>query len=433
MRNELFYIVLTFIVFNVVGYAQVGIGTNSPDASASLQIFSTNRGFLPPVMTQVQRDAIVNPAEGLMLYCSDCFLEGYFVFKNGNWHSFSIGDDLGNHKATQDIDLGNYHLTGGGADGLTINQNGEVRLSTGMGIKEFSDDPLLADNSNTAVPTEAAVKLYVDSRPDNDNQNISRSGLTVTLQNGGSFQDSVLTEAAVDAMVANNGYLTSFTEVDGSITNEIQDLSLSGNTLSLTGDATTVDLSTFLNADNLGNHTATQNIDLGSSKLVGNGGSNGVTIANDGKISLTSGASVNEFSEDGTLTGNSNFAVPTERAIKTYVDSNAVKLIKSPWGLNNYHANLSNMGNIGNNATDNYGLGLFALNKINDAHSNIAIGFQGQFELTTGNHNTAIGHRSLLNNQTGEFNTALGYRTGLNVTGTGNTLIGTQAGGIYNR
>ena len=53
-----------------------------------------------------------------------------------------------------------------------------------------------------------------------------------------------LTEGEVDAFVANNGYLTA--EVDGSITNEIQDLSLTGNTLSLTDDATTVDLSGYL-------------------------------------------------------------------------------------------------------------------------------------------------------------------------------------------
>lgn len=35
---------------------------------------------------------------------------------------------------------------------------------------------------------------------------------------------------------------------------------------------------------------------------------------------LTSGTSVNEFSTDGTLAGNSDDAVPTEKAVKTYVD-----------------------------------------------------------------------------------------------------------------
>ena len=36
---------------------------------------------------------------------------------------------------------------------------------------------------------------------------------------------------------------------------------------------------------------------------------------------LTSGTSVNEFSTDGTLAGNSDDAIPTEKAVKTYVDN----------------------------------------------------------------------------------------------------------------
>lgn len=40
--------------------------------SAALQINSTTQGFLLPKMTQSQMDKISNPAEGLMIYCSDC-------------------------------------------------------------------------------------------------------------------------------------------------------------------------------------------------------------------------------------------------------------------------------------------------------------------------------------------------------------------------
>lgn len=38
-------------------------------------------------------------------------------------------------------------------------------------------------------------------------------------------------------------------------------------------------------------------------------------------LSLPTGATVNEFSTDVTLAGNSNTAVPTERAVKVYVDT----------------------------------------------------------------------------------------------------------------
>jgi hypothetical protein len=63
-------------------------------------------------------------------------------------------------------------------------------------------------------------------------------------------------------------------------------------------------------------------------------GTSGVAIQNSGviisdtdditgaaSIALDLGATINEFSIDGTLSGNSDTAVPTEKAVKTYVDS----------------------------------------------------------------------------------------------------------------
>jgi len=63
-------------------------------------------------------------------------------------------------------------------------------------------------------------------------------------------------------------------EVDGSITNEIQDLSLSGNTLSLTGDASTVNLSAYLD------NTDAQTLSTGSNSLAISNG-NSVTVDTD--------------------------------------------------------------------------------------------------------------------------------------------------------
>lgn len=45
----------------------VGVGTVSPNASAQLDVVSTSRGFAPPRMTTVQRDAIV-PIAGLEVH-----------------------------------------------------------------------------------------------------------------------------------------------------------------------------------------------------------------------------------------------------------------------------------------------------------------------------------------------------------------------------
>jgi hypothetical protein len=50
------------------GAGDFGIGTNSPAASALMDLTSTTKGFLPPRMTTTQRDAISSPAAGLLIY-----------------------------------------------------------------------------------------------------------------------------------------------------------------------------------------------------------------------------------------------------------------------------------------------------------------------------------------------------------------------------
>lgn len=52
-------------------FAQAGIGTATPDASAMLQVESTTKGLLVPRMLAAQRQAIVNPAAGLIVYQTD--------------------------------------------------------------------------------------------------------------------------------------------------------------------------------------------------------------------------------------------------------------------------------------------------------------------------------------------------------------------------
>jgi len=64
--NLLFFVSL-FLV-RQSSYSQVGIGTSNPSSSAKLEISSTTQGFLPPRMTTTERDAIVSPATGLVIF-----------------------------------------------------------------------------------------------------------------------------------------------------------------------------------------------------------------------------------------------------------------------------------------------------------------------------------------------------------------------------
>jgi uncharacterized protein (TIGR02145 family) len=70
----------------------VGIGTSTPNASSQLDISSTTKGFLPPRMTASQRQAIANPAAGLMIWCTNSGTIGEWQGYNGySWVTLSGG------------------------------------------------------------------------------------------------------------------------------------------------------------------------------------------------------------------------------------------------------------------------------------------------------------------------------------------------------
>ncbi|WP_303319187.1 hypothetical protein Q4Q34_16310 [Flavivirga abyssicola] len=61
---------LTFMLFCFISmsYAQVGIGTVTPNNSSVLDVQSTNKGVLLPRLTNAQKNNIPSPATGLMVY-----------------------------------------------------------------------------------------------------------------------------------------------------------------------------------------------------------------------------------------------------------------------------------------------------------------------------------------------------------------------------
>ncbi len=76
----LFFLILTTNVF-----AQVGIGTVTPNASSVLDITSTTQGMLTPRMTTAQRAAIASPADGLMVYDTDLKAFHYYNSSTTAW------------------------------------------------------------------------------------------------------------------------------------------------------------------------------------------------------------------------------------------------------------------------------------------------------------------------------------------------------------
>lgn len=62
---------LFFMIITTNLFAQVGIGTTTPNASSILDLTSSTQGLLTPRMTTAQRIAIVSPTDGLMVYDTD--------------------------------------------------------------------------------------------------------------------------------------------------------------------------------------------------------------------------------------------------------------------------------------------------------------------------------------------------------------------------
>lgn len=81
------FLMLFVVLLTSYSYAQVGIGTTTPDTSAELEILSTDKGILVPRMTEAQRTAIGTPAEGLLVYQTNNTV-GFWYYNGTIWTTF---------------------------------------------------------------------------------------------------------------------------------------------------------------------------------------------------------------------------------------------------------------------------------------------------------------------------------------------------------
>jgi len=69
-------------------YGQVAIGTATPHQSSILELSDTSKGILVPRMTYKQREKIVLPAEGLLIFQIDT-LKGFWFYSENKWQQIS--------------------------------------------------------------------------------------------------------------------------------------------------------------------------------------------------------------------------------------------------------------------------------------------------------------------------------------------------------
>lgn len=82
-------------------FAQTGIGTTSPEASAKLDVSATNKGFLPPRVTltsQTDNTTIPSPATGLLVYNTgnnNGLVAGYYYWNGSKWATIATSTGSG--------------------------------------------------------------------------------------------------------------------------------------------------------------------------------------------------------------------------------------------------------------------------------------------------------------------------------------------------
>jgi hypothetical protein len=156
--------------------AQVGIGTTTPDASSILELESTEKGFLPPRMTSAQRDAIINPAEGLTIIntstkCLQIYNGSHWfdacqvaadvprvVGANGHiWMDRNLGASRVATSFNDAQAYGDMYQWGRAADGheKRISTNYDTVLSTD-GVAGFDNDPANAWHGQFIVRNSGA-------------------------------------------------------------------------------------------------------------------------------------------------------------------------------------------------------------------------------------------------------------------------------------
>ncbi len=91
-------IIAVFLVISIFSNAQNNVGINPdgslPDPSAALDVVASDKGLLIPRLTSVQRVAIPNPANGLVVYDTDSLCFFFFRVTSNLWVSL-CSDPIG--------------------------------------------------------------------------------------------------------------------------------------------------------------------------------------------------------------------------------------------------------------------------------------------------------------------------------------------------
>jgi len=368
MKN-LFYFLIALATFSVSSQVGIGVPTANINASAQLEVASTTKGFLPPRMTEAQKNTITSPAAGLIIYQTDG-TTGLYYFDGTAWKS-GLGPQ--------------------GIQGL----KGDTGANGSQGIQGLKGDT----GATGAAGSNASVTIGA----------IAGS----STANGGTITSGVLNLAPADG--TNGGIVTNGAQTFAGTKTFNSDLKVNGITIGK--GAGSVSSNTAVGYNNLFNNTSGGwNTAFGSSVLFAN------TTGNNNSGIGYNALSLNTTGNNNTAIGNSSIYSNTTGVNNTAVGSsslfaNTIGTRNVAVGFNSLNANTTGSYNtsLGNSAlisnvsgTNNTALGYFA-NVATDGLTNAtAIGNGATVDAS---NKIQLGNASVTSVNTSATITGAGFKT----------------------
>ena len=203
------------MLFTALSYAQVGINIATPHTSSALDISSTTAGFLPPRMTALQRAEIVNPALGLMVFCTNCASgDGELQVNYASGWKNAAGGDI-----TDPPQIGDYR--DGGIvfyiASTPVDLDGDGDLDTGLvcAIQDHPNAIAWISGGNTRTTENGGTSASIGQGQTNTTAMMGQAGYT-----GGAAKVCDEYTITVNGIIYNDWFLPSKDELNQIYTNK---------------------------------------------------------------------------------------------------------------------------------------------------------------------------------------------------------------------
>lgn len=399
-----------------------GIGTLSPDASSLLEIVSTTKGILISRMTKNQRDAIVSPVEGLLIYQTNGS-PGFYYYSGSDWKAISpkgVNKSLSNLTAPTAVNVNLLPGTAGTLDmGSAANAWKDVYLngSLYLGGVRFLAHQTGSGTDNTAVGKDVLYANTTGNANTGTGFNVLHSNTTGSYNTGSGYNALYTNTSGAYNIAAGASAL--YANVTGgsniAIGRNAMNNNINGNSNIAIGNRA------------LYNNTIRSSIvAIGDSALFNNGLGSIYSFQATANTAIGSKALLaNTTGRSNTATGSLALNANTTGFGNTASGDQALEANDTGY----YNTGIGYVALTSNAGDENTATGALALVANTSGDLNLADGSQALAYNITGSANTATGSRSVLSNTTGSYNTGIGNNALYgNTTGSGNTGVGKGAG-----